>query len=81
VEKNKGEITRLSIGKDGVSICVAHGKKKKSKDETTKNSMVADYDDRPTTYVHLSSDAAKEYSLGDKVEIKLVKADEMDEDE
>ena len=77
-EKGKGEITRMSIDKDGVLVCVAHGNKKK-KSESTKNSMAADYDDRPTTHVQLSEDAAKGLSLGDKVEIKVMKLEDESE--
>jgi len=85
MKNNKGEITGLTTYKDGVSVTIAHGKKKKSNNETTKNSMVEDYDSRPTTSVHLPAEQAKECAIGDKVEIKLIKMDhnddEMSEDE
>lgn len=73
MDKNKGEITSIRIDKDGICVCIAHGKKKSVK---PKNEMMADYDDRPTTYLHFSRSAVDEYKPGDKVKINLVKVED-----
>ena len=75
MDKNTGEITSIRLESNGASITIAHGAKKKQSDET-KNSMACEYDSRPTTSVHVSSDEAKEYSVGKKVGIKLVLLDD-----